>query len=53
MLFLALKKVLPPDKKIPVLTKIPPSPTGRGGFSLTPLMIFGKPWPVSPFQHEV
>ena len=27
MLFLALKKFLPPDKKIPVLTKIPPSPT--------------------------
>ena len=38
MLFLALKKVSPPDEKIPVLTKIshPPPPTERGDFSPYP-----------------
>ena len=54
MLFLASKKFSLPDEKIPALTKTshPPSPFWQGRFLPTLLMLFGKLWHASPFQHE-
>ena len=63
MVLLALKKVKwpkslldrfsPPDAKFPPFTKISHFPAGRGDFFPTAVMLFGRLWHVSPFNHKV